>query len=253
MDKQFDAIIRKAQEFPLTKSGLNELYKELAEMFSLAKNIEDSSYAGLLITFDGHSGAGKDTQIELLQKKIEKIKKIKVSALSLKRCNVFHLAIKYYWQNKTSFPGQEVAFALNACGRRNTIYTHLIPLLREGVVIMNRSVFSPAAYRAKNAEEAEMLLRITEEWDPVPDIAFILECDTDRAFERIKRRAPQKGNIIYENETPAFINRSKRVFAGLAKDKSYCRVIDANGEREEVSNEIWIQTERMLNKWKPLF
>ena len=76
------------------------------------------------------------------------------------------------------------------------------------------------------------------DFDPTPDLAFVLECDTDVAYSRVISRSPQKGGMIYKNERRDYIEKVKRNFRELATLVDELVFIDTSNKPELIAQEI---------------
>lgn len=250
----FEKIIRFAQSLSESRGSVNKLYEYLLVQFELKKPEERNFQRnGVLITFDGHSGAGKDTQLALLKTHMQKRAYCgyKVFELIQKRNDPFRQASKYLWAHPEVQSEQDCSLLLLTSGRRYFVYHKVLPLLEDprAVLILNRSYLSNVAYHAPNRGELPDLIKLSD-FDPKPNIAFILECDTDVASLRVIRRAPEKGGIVYRNEMTGYINRVKENFRGLATLVDGLVFIDTSGKPESAAQEISKKADAYFNQRK---
>jgi len=238
----FERIIRFAQTLDNSRDSIEMLYCYLLDVFELKRPEErDIQRNGVLITFDGHSGAGKDTQIGLLKAHMQKgvYDRYNVVDLIQKRNDPFRQVPKYLWAHPEVRSATNCSLLLLTAGSRYFMYHTVLPLLEDpqAVLILNRSYFSHIAYHASNKDELPALVALSD-FDPKPDMAFILECNTGAAFSRVTRRAPEKGGIVYRNEKPDYIERVKENFRGLAALVNGLIFVDTSGKPELAAQEI---------------
>jgi thymidylate kinase len=238
-----EKIIRFAQSLDESKESVDRLYDFLLAQFELERPEErDFQGKGVLITFDGHSGAGKDKQIELLAEhmQIEPLYQTRnIVQLTQKREDPFRQVPKYLWTHPELGSDGDCSLLLLTAGRKYFTYHKLLPLLEDPnvVVLQNRSYLSHVAYHAQNAEELPQLLSLAE-FDPPVGLPFVLHCDVEAAFERVIRRSPEKGGIVYSNERPDYTSRVKRNFEALGNLVGNLIFIDTSGEIESISKGI---------------
>lgn len=238
-----EQIIRFAQSLDKSRESVDRLYEHLLVQFGLKRPEErDFQRNGALITFDGHSGAGKDTQMALLKNHMQETgtyDRYDIVELVQKRNNPFRQVPKYLWAHPEVQSETDCSLLLLTTGRRYFVYHTLLPLLEnpEDIIILNRSYLSNVAYHASDINELPELIELSD-FDPNPDLAFSLECDVDIAYSRVIGRAPQKGGTIYKNERPDYIERVRRNFRGLAALVDGLVLVDTSNEPELVAQEI---------------
>ncbi len=240
---EFEEIIRFAQPLDDSKESVGRLYACLLDHFNLQKPEERNFQKnGVLITFDGHSGAGKDTQIALLKEHMQKTpdySKYNIFEFVQKRNDPFRNVVKYLWQHPEIKSTTDCSLLFLTAGRRYFVYHDLLPSLedRQTAVILNRSNLSHIAYHASNTNQLADLIALSD-FDPDQDLAFVLECDVNLAYSRVVERSPQKAGRIYANEKPDYIERVKRNFKGLATLVNGLIFIDTSRELKLVAQQI---------------
>jgi len=240
----YEKIIRFAQFLDRTPESLDELYRFILRAFGIERPPGPrAERKGKLITFDGHSGAGKDTQMEILKEYMEKdglYAGFNIIRLVQKRNDPFRQVSKYLWANPHLIAGdKDCSLMLLTVGRRYFV-EHVVSQTLENprnIIIQNRSYLSNIAYHASDVGELPVLLNLCD-FDPKPDLPFILTCDTETAFERIRIRAPEKGGKIYPNEMPDYISRVKRNFEALGYLIEDLIFIDTSGDVGPIAQQI---------------
>jgi len=238
-----EKIIRFAQSLDQSRGSVEELYAYLLEVFGLDRPLErDFQKRGILITFDGHSGTGKDTQMQKLVGKMNKDEsydRYNIVSLIQKRNDPFRQVAKHLWENPALSSGGDCSFLLLTAGRRYFTYSGVFPKLEDpnNIVIQNRSYLSHVAYHASDPAELSGLLAVCD-FDPRVDLPFILDCDVDIAYRRVQARSPEKGGIVYPNERPDYIVRVQRNFEGLERFVDGLVFIDTSRGIEAIAGEI---------------
>ncbi len=251
----FEKIIRFAQSLDNSRESLEGIYVHLLDAFRLERPEEhEFQRNGALITFDGHSGAGKDTQIVLLKKHMQETDMYdgyRIVELVQKRNNPFRQVPKYLWAHPEIQLETDCSQLLLTAGRRYFVYHTVLPLLEdpESIIILNRSYLSHVAYHASNMDELPALTALSD-FDPNPDLAFVLECDVDTAYSRVIIRSPQKGGVVYKNERPDYIERVKGNFRGLATLVNGLVFVDTSNKPELIAQEISQKVDTHFQKTK---
>jgi dTMP kinase len=129
-------------------------------------------------------------------------------------------------------PEDELQYFLN--DRRQHVEEKIAPALAAGkVVILDRYYFSTMAYQGARGFDPAAIRRMNEEFAPVPDLLLILDLDVDTAHQRIGHR----GDTANEFEKHESLVRCREIFLSL-KDEPFARVIDSNGDLDEVALRI---------------
>jgi thymidylate kinase len=238
----FKEIIRFAKKLDNSEKAVELLYKYALEKLDLDNPKEkDLTKKGTLITFDGHSGAGKDTQIALLEKHVKEnyLYCDKNIITLVQKQNPFKQVSKYLWQNNNISEDNNCSLLLLTAGRKYFTYNTLLPALREenSIIISNRSYLSNLAYHASNTQNLLKLLPLAY-FDIEADLKFVLECDTKIAYSRVMKRSPEKSGIIYANERPEYINRVKKNYKQLSKFVKNMIFIDTSSDAQSINNNI---------------
>ncbi|MBU0461324.1 MAG: hypothetical protein KJ574_01925, partial [Nanoarchaeota archaeon] len=157
-----ESIVKFAQSLNYSEEDAERLYELLLVSFDLKRPPERPIASpfrkeGILITFDGHSGAGKDTQIDMLAKHIQEDRRYKgyqIIKLVQKRNDPFRQVSKYAWAHPEIAPDAKSSFLLLTAGRRYFVYNQILPLLEDptNIILQNRSHLSHIAYHASSTE-----------------------------------------------------------------------------------------------------
>lgn len=126
----------------------------------------------------------------------------------------------------------ELQYFLN--DRRQHVEEKIAPALAAGkVVILDRYYFSTMAYQGSRGFDPAEIRRKNEQFAPVPDLLLILDLDVTTAHQRIGHR----GDSTNEFEKKDSLERCREIFLTL-KGEEFVRVVDSNGDLEEVSLKI---------------
>ena len=198
-------------------------------------------YRGKYIIIDGICGTGKDTQCDLLVKKLiakgyKAVKTQEASELffsvmgSLKNDRLInernldndirrhiHIADRYYFVNK-----------------------YLIPYLRENdFVVSARSFLSTMVYQCENELDVS-LIHFLHNFVPLPEFVFILDNDVEVSIERINSRDKHQESYLHDIDK-LLIHRKR--FQKILKRKLGKKqfMIDSSNEIESVNQEILLK------------
>ena len=194
---------------------------------------------GKLITFEGIDGAGKSTQIQLLEAEFNKLGILyktfrepggtdlseKIREILLDKDNL------ELYSNAESL--------LFAAARAQLTVEQIKPAIAKGeCVICDRFTDSTIAYqghgRGLNIKNLEIINNIATE-GLTPDITFILDIDPGKASERMKTESPDR----MEAGGIEFFQKIRQGYHQIMEQFPYrCIVINAEQSQENISKEI---------------
>ena len=194
---------------------------------------------GKLITFEGIDGAGKSTQIQLLEAEFNKLGILyktfrepggtdlseKIREILLDKDNL------ELYSNAESL--------LFAAARAQLTVEQIKPAIAKGeCVICDRFTDSTIAYqghgRGLNIKNLEMINNIATE-GLTPDITFILDIDPGKASERMRAESPDR----MEAAGIDFFQKIRQGYHQIMEQFPYrCIVINAEQSQENISKEI---------------
>jgi dTMP kinase len=155
-------------------------------------NVGNQPKRGMLVVIDGIDGSGKSTQVRMLYERL-----CREHIPSIASCE----PTKGPWGEKLRRSALGGRLELNEefeviCNdRRDDVKNCIAPGLAAGkIVIVDRYYTSTLCYQVIRGLAPEAVLARNQQFAPAPDLIFILDLDTELAFQRIRgrRQAPDK-------------------------------------------------------------
>ncbi len=206
--------------------------------------------SGLFITMEGTDGAGKTTQIKLLEKYLTN-KGFKVVCTREPGGTPISEKIREIIIDKNNSEMTDMTEALlYAASRAQHVNDVIIPTLKEGgIVISDRFVDSSVVYQGFARSIGERLIKNINKYavgDLEPDITFFLKLKPE---DGLKRKKEQAELDRLEAEKFSF---HQRVYDGYVRLSKRCKnriwVVNALKSVEEIHNEIIKGIENLLEK-----
>ena len=195
---------------------------------------------GKFITIEGCEGTGKSTQIKLLEKKLKKKIKIKLTREPGGSSGAEEIRKLIFKSRKQNWSPLTEAL-LHISARSDHLEKIIKPNLQKGfLVICDRFRDSTIAYQGYGNGLKLNVLEIMQ--DSIfnrfnADLTIILDMNVDKFLKRVKRR--KSGNQKYEKMNVNFHKKIRNGFLKIAtKNKKRCFVINADGSQNEVNNKI---------------
>lgn len=136
-------------------------------------------------------------------------------------------------------PQEELTLFLE--DRATHVATFIAPALARGdVAILDRYYFSTAAYQGARGLDPQAIIRVNEEFAPLPDLVLLL--DLDPAFSHA--RIGQRGSGIDGFEGAPYLVKVRHIF--LTLDRPFMHKIDATRGPDEVFAECLAHLEPAL-------
>ena len=194
---------------------------------------------GLFIVFEGIDGAGKTTQLRLLD---ERLRREGYDVVCLKEPTegpwgqkLRHLA-QHGRQHVT--PATELEWFLQ--DRREDVEHNIRPALACGqIVLLDRYYFSTMAYQGALQLDPEEIRARNEAFAPPPDLLFILDIPPERGLQRVRQRG-----TLSHFERLDYLERVAALFAAM--QFPYLKRMDAAPEPSLVHQRIWQETASLL-------
>lgn len=209
---------------------------------------------GLFITFEGGEGAGKSTQIKLLQTRLQAIG-LPVVITREPGGSPAAEALRHVLLSGAAEPfGVEMEAILFAAARNDHVETRIRPALARGeVVLCDRFMDSSRVYQGATGnlpvEFIEELQRLAIN-GVRPDLTLILDLPAAVGLARAKRRAGDMGENTpdrFEKEELATHERRRDAFLAIASaEPERCRVVNAEAEVEQIAEAIFRLVQPLL-------
>lgn len=209
---------------------------------------------GLFITFEGGEGAGKSTQIRLLQERLRALG-LSVDVTREPGGSPAAEALRHVLLSGAAEPfGVEMEAILFAAARHDHVETRVLPaLLRGDVVLCDRFMDSSRVYQGATGnlkvEFIEELQRLAVN-GVLPDLTIILDLPARAGLARAKQRAGDAGENTpdrFEKEEVATHERRREAFLDIARaDPKRCRVVNAEAGLEEIGEAIFKLVQPLL-------
>ncbi|MBN2367837.1 thymidylate kinase, partial [Candidatus Woesearchaeota archaeon] len=250
-------IVKFAHSLEFSSDSIDALSDLMIDALNLPFSNISLVRTGHWVTFDGPSGTGKDTQIELLLSYLALVHyNLKVDYLTqkrghpgLKEVDPIRKVLKSYWKEQGECQNQRTTLLLLSASRKYYVQQVLLPSLTQNeLVICNRSQLSDFAYQpVLPFGELREMCYFDIEWTPEDLGILMLYNDQSVAHDRITKRAPLKGGVIYPNESPDFIARVSKNYGNLVEHEyPYIQIVDANPEMYQVHREIIDRVEELI-------
>lgn len=198
----------------------------------------------MLITFEGVEGAGKSTQIKLLENfLINNGREVIITRQpggSILGGKIRELILD---PNSTDKPSTLAEMFLYLADRAHHIETVIEPSIEKGIIVLcDRYVESHLAYqgyaRGFNLETLTTLNGIATR-NLKPDITFIFDLSPEEGLKRVREGRNQTELDRIESEKIEFHHRVRNGFLDLAaKDPERIKVIDASHSLKNVHQQI---------------
>lgn len=207
--------------------------------------------SGLFITMEGTDGAGKTTQIKLLEQYLIN-KGYKVICTREPGGTPISEKIREIIIDKNNIEMTDMTEALlYAAARAQHVDEVILPALKEGdIVISDRFVDSSVVYQGFARSMGERLIKNINKYavgDLEPDITFFLKLKPDDGLAR-KRNQAELDRL--EAEKFSFHQRVYDGYVRLSKRcKNRIQVVDALKTVDEIHNIIVSGVDSLLNKY----
>ncbi len=194
--------------------------------------------AGILVAFEGIDGAGKTTQVRLLEGVLEE-QNIAFVTTKEPTNGPWGRRIRASARNGRMSPEKELhAFIRD---RRSHVKRLLEPALQQGkVVVVDRYYLSTVAYQGARGLDPNRLLELNA-FAPRPDLLFILDVEPAVGLARVRQRGDSADLFEREDE----LARARDIFLGL--NLPGMRILDGTRSQSELAGEIG---ELVMDSWR---
>jgi len=194
---------------------------------------------GLFIVFGGIDGAGKTTQVRLLD---EHLRQAGYDVVCLKE------PTEGPWGQKLRqlaqlgrqeiSPATELEWFLQ--DRHEDVEHNIQPALaRRQIVVLDRYYFSTMAYQGALQLDPEEIRARNEAFAPPPDLLFLLHLPAAQGWQRVRQRG-----MLSHFERLDYLERVAAIFGAM--DFPYLRRIDATADPLTMQEHIWQEVVGLL-------
>jgi len=194
---------------------------------------------GTYVVFEGISGSGKDTQIELLE---AELKEKGIEPVLVREPSDLYSNVRSYYKRKAAEPDKlssaELMFLLLAT-RYRLVMSKIKPALEGGQFVLgNRSFLSTLIYQG-NPDFCGSIIALFHHFVPMPDLVLLFDVGPELAYERLCRSRGVKNLSEHESlsaliqHRPLYREYAERLFGGERLVE-----IDAGQSVAEVQSQI---------------
>lgn len=216
-----------------------------------------SKHTGIFITFEGGEGAGKSSQIKLLQEKLEGVN-FKTLVTREPGGTAGAEAVRHViLSGHAEKMGADVEAMLFAAARADHVERVIRPAINAGkIVLCDRFFDSTRVYQGSFGKVSMELLHSLEHIacdDIWPDLTLILDIPPQEGMKRASMRR-KKGDTPdrFEKENMNAQQIKRDAFRRLTEDEpERCKLINAMGTEKQVASRIWKAVKPLLPNKKP--
>ncbi|CAJ37188.1 dTMP kinase [Methanocella arvoryzae] len=188
---------------------------------------------GFLISIEGIDGAGKSTQIKMLQRWMQD-RKIEHVILKEPTAGQYgrEIARRAIAHEATSTEEELWLFMED---RKEDVEKNILPALRAGkVVVMDRYYQSNIAYQGARGLDTEKIREENERFSPRPDLVIVLDIDPARGLSRIVNQRKSQLDAFEKEE---YLQKVRNIFLDIGRQPNGV-IISADQSPEKVHQEI---------------
>jgi dTMP kinase len=197
---------------------------------------------GIFIVIEGLDGSGKTTQAKLLARKLEKTRKVLLTAEpSCGKIGSFIREDCLYEEKRLPTEAEALLFAAD---RIEHMYTEVKPALDEGkLVICDRYIYSSLAYQGSAGLSLEWIKTINAR-ALQPDFSIFIDVPPERVIERLQR----KKSVMETLETQ---QKVREVYLKYVNKGELVR-INGDKPKDAVAEELYSKVLALLKSAKGL-
>lgn len=194
---------------------------------------------GLLIVFEGLDRVGKSTQVEMLKQNLEKIgHKVEYQRFPDRTTSTGKMLNELLLNKKNmDIKASHLLFSFN---RWEKVEEMKETLMQNTTIIVDRYAFSGVVYSLANGAPKEYVL-VPDQGLLRPDIVIQL----DMPIDEIKKRGGFGEEKYEKEEIQIKVQSNYKLF----HSKKYWKIINANNDKELVSNEVFSEVEKIINTY----
>lgn len=209
---------------------------------------------GVFITFEGGEGAGKSSQIKLLDNKLNKLDYETILTREPGGTAGAEAIRHVILSGNAEKLGADVEAMLFSAARSDHVEKVIRPaLMSDKIVLCDRFYDSTRVYQgATGSVDMEFLYSLERiACDDVwPDLTLILDLSVEEGMKRANARR-SKGTVPdrFEKEDMQAQEMRREAFIKIAeKEPERCKLIDASGSEKQVAKRIWEVVEPLLER-----
>ena len=211
----------------------------------MAPAVRHTLKRGVFIVIDGIDGAGKSTQLQLLENKYKE-DSFPVTRTREPTSGTWGQKIRGIAQYGRDNISREEELEWFLKDRKEHVSNVIAPALRnKGIVISDRYYHSTIAYQGALGIDPETIKKMNEERFPRPDLVILLDVSPQKGIERIVEGRKEKNNQGFEQE--GYLKEVRRIFKQLRHDPGVYE-IDGTRPVEIVFNEILSLTDEAIKR-----
>jgi dTMP kinase len=197
---------------------------------------------GIFIVIEGLDGSGKTTQAKLLARKLEKTRKVLLTAEpSCGKIGSFIREDCLYEEKRLPTEAEALLFAAD---RIEHMYTEVKPALDDGkLVICDRYIYSSLAYQGSAGLSLEWIKTINAR-AMQPDFSLFIDVPPERVIERLQR----KKSVMETLETQ---QKVREVYLKYVEKGELVR-INGDKPKDAVAEELYSKVLALLKSAKGL-
>lgn len=195
--------------------------------------MSDSGDKGFLISIEGIDGAGKSTQIKMLDRWMQE-KKINNVILKEPTAGQYgrEIARRAIAHELTS-PEEELRLFME--DRKEDVEKNILPALRSGkVVVMDRYYQSNIAYQGARGLDPRQIREENEQFSPRPDLVIVLDIDPAKGLSRIVNQRKSQLDAFEKEE---YLRKVRDIFLDIGRQPNGA-IISADQSPEKVHEAI---------------
>ncbi|MFQ5455961.1 MAG: dTMP kinase [Nitrospirota bacterium] len=206
--------------------------------------MEKNMDKGILIAIEGIDGAGKSTQVNLLDKFMREEERYDVLITKEPTNGYWGQKIREIEKKgrKGITPEDELSFFIK--DRKEHVENVIIPALKENkIVITDRYYFSTMAYQGALGLDFREIQKKNEEFAPIPDILIIIDISPEEGIRRIKEKRGERPN---KYEEKMYLTKVRDIFKLFARTiqsvhqgkRPIIHIIDGSQSNEDIFTDI---------------
>lgn len=198
-----------------------------------------------IICLEGCSGTGKTEQYHLLDK-YYKDSSLNHLAIVEKDYEPFKTAVRDWHRLKgPEFPFTEEDIRLFARKRAETFKENFLSKELD-LILLDRYFYTSAVYQRGILTPKEILQINLKYGAPMPNMAFLFDCDPHICFDRAQRRNKKTGGKSLFSTSPEKIEEIRENYISLMKDREEVTIVNTNRPIKDVTNYLIYEIQKLF-------